>query len=216
MAYRLSPSTISLMNDCPRCFWLRFNKNIWRPSGIFPSLPNGIDKILKEHFDSFIGKKKLPIELQNENVKLFDNLDLLNAWRDNREGIRWENDDGNVVLGAIDNILVSDKEKLIVLDYKTKGFPLKENSASYYQNQMDIYNFLLGKNGFETEDFSLLLFYVPNKVNSDGSFDFETTPVKLKVDLKNAEKLISDAFNLLKNECPAKDSVECEWCRLIE
>src|SRR3989344_4511673 len=93
MTYKFSPSSLSLLKDCPRCFWLNFNKNIKRPDSIFPSLPSGMDKILKK------GKK------------------------------------------------------LIVLDYKTRGFPLKEDTHEHYQDQMDIYNFLLRKNGYETEDY---------------------------------------------------------------
>jgi len=48
------------MLECPRCFWLQIVKNIKRPAGIFPSLPSGMDKILKVHFD-----KKLINEKEN-------------------------------------------------------------------------------------------------------------------------------------------------------
>jgi hypothetical protein len=47
MAYKLSPSSLSLLKECPRCFWLQFNKGIRRPSTVFPSLPGGMDRILK-------------------------------------------------------------------------------------------------------------------------------------------------------------------------
>jgi len=51
MVYKFSPSKLNLVKDCPRCFWLEFNKKFRRPRGIFPSLPSGMDKILKNHFD---------------------------------------------------------------------------------------------------------------------------------------------------------------------
>jgi xanthosine utilization system XapX-like protein len=51
-------------------------------------------------------------------------------------------------------------DRLIVLDYKTRGFPLKEDTAAHYQDQLDIYNFLLRKNGYRTEDYGYLLFYL--------------------------------------------------------
>lgn len=45
MGYRLSPSSLKLMDECPRCFWLTHH-GVWkRPSGIFASLPNGMDRI---------------------------------------------------------------------------------------------------------------------------------------------------------------------------
>ena len=66
MTYKFSPSSLSLLKDCPICFWLHFNKNIKRPAGIFPSLPSGMDKILKNHFDKFMKKGLLPPELATE------------------------------------------------------------------------------------------------------------------------------------------------------
>jgi len=56
--YKISPSTINLMLECPRCFWLQIVKNIKRPAGIFPSLPSGMDKILKVHFDEKLINEK--------------------------------------------------------------------------------------------------------------------------------------------------------------
>src|SRR3989344_9310257 len=100
-----------------------------------------MDRILKIHFDSFIGKG-IPPELKIKNVKLFDDLKLLEIWRNNFKGISYTDSSGNILRGAVDNILVKGK-KLIVLDYKTRGFPLKEDTAAHYQNQLDIYNFLL-------------------------------------------------------------------------
>ena len=48
---RLSPSTLNLFLECPRCFWLHINKRIQRPRGIFPSLPGGMDLVIKDYFD---------------------------------------------------------------------------------------------------------------------------------------------------------------------
>ena len=85
-----------------------------------------MDRILKEHFDRFMKKGELPPELQqlNGEVKLFDDEELLKIWRSNFKGIQWTDKKGNLFHGAIDNLLKKGK-KLIVLDYKTRGFPLK-------------------------------------------------------------------------------------------
>lgn len=216
MTFKLSPSSIGLMQECERCFWMEKHKKWKRPSGIFPSLPSGVDKILKEHFDYFMEKGELPPELCNhehcENMKLFDNVELLKIWRNNRKGILWEDDEGNILHGAVDNILVSGK-KLIVLDYKTRGFELKEDTHEHYQHQLDIYNFLLRKNGYETEDFGFLLFYVPEKVLETGEFVFKTRLIKMEANTKHAEKLFNTALKLLNGECPSKC---CEWCEKVE
>lgn len=212
MPYKLSPSSLSLMQECPRCFWLT-QHGVWkRPAGIFPSLPSGMDSILKIHFNKFIEKKQLPPELCGngdcKNMKLFDNHELLAIWRSNFKGIVYEDKRGNILKGAVDNILVKGK-KLIVLDYKTRGFPLKEDTTEHYQNQLDIYNFLLRKNGYQTEDYSFLLFYVPKEVLETGEVIFDTTLKKMKINVKNAETIFNKAIKMLNGDCP-KES--CEWC----
>ena len=216
MPYKFSPSSLSLLKDCPRCFWLQFNKDIKRPAGIFPSLPSGMDKILKTHFDSFMKKGELPPELKdwNDDCKLFDNEELLKVWRNNLKGISWTDEKGNLFRGAVDNILVKGK-KLIVLDYKTRGYPLKDDTAEHYQDQLDIYNFLLRKNGYETEDYAYLLFYHPNKVDEEGDVVFNTDLVKMKISIKNAERIFKEALGVLEGEMP-KAAEECDYCKWVD
>ena len=216
MTYKLSPSSLNLFKECPRCFWLHHNKKIRRPSGIFPSLPSGMDAILKNHFDSFAEKGELPPELVQEHIKakLFDNFELLNEWRKNLRGIQFTDTKGNLLRGAVDNILIKGK-KLIVLDYKTRGFPLKEDTAMHYQDQLNIYNYLLRKNNYETEDYGYLLFYYPTEVNESGEVIFETELVKMQISIKKAEKLWKDALKCLEGEIP-ESSEDCEFCKWLE
>ena len=214
MPYKLSSSTLNLMKECPRCFWLSEHR-IWsRPAGIFPSLPSGMDGVLKKHFDKFMEKGKLPPELcdnsECKNVKLFDDKKLLEEWRNSRKGLWFEDKDGNILHGGVDNILVNKtNNKLIVLDYKTRGYPLKENTHEYYQDQLNIYNWLLEKLGYKTEDFAYLLFYYPKEVLETGEVVFDTTLKKMKVDIEGAEKLFNKAIKMLDEECPKEG---CMWC----
>lgn len=216
MSYKLSPSSINLFLECPRCFWLQLVKGIKRPEGIFPSLPSGMDKILKEHFDAYMQKGILPPEIQAHGLKngyqLFSDKKTLDIWRSNFKGIQYTDKTSGVLLrGAVDNILTNGK-KLIVLDYKTRGFPLKEDTHTHYQTQMDIYNFLLRKNGYETENYAYLLFYHPEKVNEKGDVIFHTDLIRMETDTKHGEKVFLDAVKCLENEEP-KPGKECEWCK---
>lgn len=214
--FKISPSSLNLMKECPRCFWLD-KHHVWkRPPSIFPSLPSGMDKILKNHFDKFMERGSLPPELYKgdhcEDMKLFDDKELLRIWRNNLKGIVWKDPDGNILHGAVDNLLVKDG-KLIVLDYKTRGYALKEDTHERYQDQLDIYTFLLRKNNFKTEDYAFLLFYVPSEVTETGEVIFETTLKKIKVNLENAERLWQQALRLLNDKCPERG---CEWCRGVK
>jgi len=211
--YKFSPSSLSLLSDCPKCFWLVYRNGISRPLGIFPSLPSGMDKILKAHFDSFRDRGELPPELAElkGTVQLFQDKKLLEEWRSNYHGVKWTDPDGNTLRGAVDNILQKD-DKLIVLDYKTRGFPLSGDYASYYQNQMDFYNFLLRKNGYKTENYAYLLVYHPVKVNASGEVVFHTDLLKLEVDVDNAERIFRKALEVLGGDMPEADK-ECEYCK---
>ena len=212
MPYVLSPSTINLMTDCKKCFWLQFRKNIKRPEGIFPSLPSGMDRILKEHFDSYIDKEELPPEFKKHKIeaRLFSDRKLLDRWRNYKQGIAWADENGNILRGAVDNILVNGK-KLIVLDYKTRGYEVKSDTHEHYRNQLDFYNFMLRKNGYETEDYSYLIFYHPDKV-LDNVFLFHTHLVKVDVNAENAGKIFSDAIKLLGESMPPP-SDGCAYCK---
>lgn len=172
-----------------------------------------MDKVLKEHFDRFMEKGQLPPELRElAGVKLFANAKLLKEWRNNLKGIEWYDGEGNKLHGAVDNLLEKD-DKLIVLDYKTRGFPLKEDTHEHYQDQMDIYNFLLRKKGYKTEDYSYLLFYHPTTVLETGEVVFHTDLVKIQTSVRNAEKILSKALDVLGKEMPEANA-ECGFCRM--
>ena len=109
------------MHECPRCFWLSEHKVWKRPVGIFPSLPSGMDSVLKKHFDKFMEREELPPELCNnsecKNLKLFDDAELLKEWRNSRKGLLFEDKEGNILHGGIDNLLINKaNNKLVVLD----------------------------------------------------------------------------------------------------
>src|SRR3989344_5655280 len=204
MAYKLSPSSLGLMKDCPRCFWLEKNDRWKRPEGIFPTLPSGMDRVLKKHFDNFRDIGKLPPELvkllECKGMELFGRdegeKELLEKWRNYRKGMQIKDGEGNVLMGALDNLLVLGN-KLVVLDYKTRGYALKEDTHHHYQLQLDAYNYLLRELGFETEDFGFLLFYVPDSVLETGEVVFETKLIKMKTDPENAKKVFNEAIKLL-------------------
>ena len=65
MEYKLSPSSLNLLQDCPRCFWLHFNKKIKRPSGPMSSIPIKMDSIIKHYFDRYREMEKLPPMIEN-------------------------------------------------------------------------------------------------------------------------------------------------------
>ena len=178
------------------------------------SLPNGMDRILKQHFDSYRMKGEMPPELRERcaNYRLFGDLELLRVWRNNLRGLRYQDESGLMVRGAVDEILVK-PGKLIVLDFKTRGFPRKEDTHVRYQGHLDLYNLLLRKNGYLTENYSYLLFYHPLMVEKDGNFVFNADLVKMDVDVENGLALLRRAADVLrKSSDEVVSSKECAFC----
>lgn len=211
---KLSPTTgLSLFKECPRCFWLHYNEGVRRPDTVFPSLPGGMDRIIKDYFDSFRKKNELPPELADKvDGKLMPDQELLDKWRNWRQGLSFEDKDlGAILTGALDECL-SEGEYYIPLDYKTRGAAPKEGQSEvYYQTQLDSYCFLLEKNGYKTKNYAYLVYYFPDSVTEKHLVKFNTEVVRVETDPDRVYKIFSDAVKVLKGPIPEKHT-ECGFC----
>lgn len=215
---RVSPSSLNLFLECPRCFWLQMNEGIHRPRGIFPSLPGGMDSVIKVYFDKYREKGKLPPEIEGKlKGELVHDQTLLNRWRNWRTGLEYkDNGTGAVLFGALDDCLVhstsSGQGEYMPLDYKTRGSAPKDgDSEKYYGNQLDCYALLLRENNYPVDEFGYLIYYYPKQVKENGVVFFDVKPIKLKIDPERAIKTIRDAVKLLSGPIPPRHS-ECEYC----
>src|SRR3989338_5991585 len=120
---RLSPSTLNVFLECPKCFWLGQAKEIHRPRGIFPSLPGGMDLLIKKYFDKYRAIEKLPPEIDGKiDCELFLDQELLNKWRSWRSALVYEDPESGAVLsGMLDDLGVKGRQ-FVPLDYKTRGY----------------------------------------------------------------------------------------------
>ena len=62
----LSPHTLNIYRECPRCFYLHVHYNIQRPRGPMPSIASGLDSIIKKYFDFYRNLGQLPPFLENK------------------------------------------------------------------------------------------------------------------------------------------------------
>jgi hypothetical protein len=189
------------------------NENIHRPRGIFPSLPGGMDLVIKDYFDKYRKKNELPPELQGkvEGKLLHDNA-LLNRWRNWRTGLEYTDEILGVTLfGALDDCLqVGDK--FVPLDYKTRGSAPKEgDSQKYYGNQLDCYSLMLEENGYPVGKTGYLVYYYPEHVEENGTVIFNVKPVELTLDPDRARQTLKNAIKLLSGPIPPHHT-ECEYC----
>ena len=215
--YVLSPSALNLYRECPRCFWLEKRMGIRRPRGIFPSLPGGMDTVIKTYFDRYRKMGELPPGLKGRvEGRLFPDMETIRRWRSWRTTDLCYRDPilGATLSGALDDCLIRGNLH-IPLDYKTRGSKLRDDPRRYYQNQLDCYCLILEESGYRTAGVSYLVYYWPTEVRENGIVKFEVTPLRVETDVEAARRTFEDAIRLLSGAIP-DPSPDCDYCMLVE
>ena len=214
---RLSPSKLNIFRECPRCFWFDKAQGIERPRGIFPSLPSGMDRAIKTYFDRLRPSGILPAELAGElppGVAPYPDQERLDRWRNWRTGLAYQDQDGSVLAGAVDDLLVAG-DRCIPFDYKTKGSVTStEDATKYYQSQLDCYGLLVREQGLPVADYGVLLYYSPKQVVGGGAVAFETQCLTIPIDPERARRLFREAVAVVRGPMPPANG--CEYCAWID
>jgi len=217
---QLSRSKIDLFVECPRCLYLDVARGVRRPSGPPFTLNNAVDALMKAEFDTYrAAAKPHPLfEPAGIDAVPFAHPEL-DRWRHNFTGVRWKDPEtGWTLFGAIDDLWLAPAGELIVADYKATAraeVPTTERLYPSYQRQMDVYQFLVRRQGFEVSDRGWFVY-----ANGDariGLFDgvlrFSTTMVPYDGD----DAWVLDAFQrtvatVQSPEVPARGE-DCAYCQ---
>ncbi len=216
---QLSRSKIDLFVECPRCFWLDVAQGVRRPSGPPFTLNNAVDALLKAEFDRY--------RAAGEPHPLFDDAGLdavpfrhpeLDRWRHNFTGVRWMDEEtGWTLFGAIDDLWQAASGELIVADYKATAraeAPSAEKLYPSYQRQMDVYQFLVRRQGFEVNDRGWFVY--ANGDGSAGAFEdrLRFTTYMIPYDGDDAWVLgtFRSAVELAESGASPAPGEECEYC----
>jgi hypothetical protein len=135
----------------------------------------------------------------------------MKKWRNWRSGLSYaEKELGAVLSGALDDCL-QDGNQYIPVDYKTRGFDLKEDSSAFYQNQLDCYTLLLEENGFAPANHAYLVYYIPQAVLEGSKVQFKVEVKKMQTDPERARQTFRAALKCLKGPIPEKHG-KCAYC----
>jgi hypothetical protein len=204
-AIKLSPTGLNLFLECPKCFWLEKVKGIKRPRGIFPSLPGGMDGILKVYFNEYRDSDGLPPMLEGKlEGKLMNPLPKTLFMKDDELMA--------VLLGKLDEALDFGDGTFAPVDHKTRGYAPKEEMIAAYQMQMDAYDLLLAKNGFPTRNKAYLLYYHPISGDLHNKFPFVLTIKEVQTNPERAMQVFRDAINLIRSSEMPQAANTCEYC----
>lgn len=206
----LSPATINLYRECPRCFYMHIKYDIKRPRGPMPSIATGLDSVFKKYFNYYRSIKELPPELRKEMKGFLIEKLKPTYYKDIRKGY--------CLLGKLDDCLVTERGTYVPLDHKTRA-SVADDVHPAYQLQMELYCILLEGNGMKTEDAAYLLYYYPLNVSPEegaGSIVFGMDIKKVDVDIGHATTFLEEAIACLEQNKLPEASKECEYCRWVE
>jgi hypothetical protein len=154
---QLSRSKIDLYIECPRCLYLDVARGIARPSGPPFTLNNAVDALMKAEFDRYraAGKPHPIFATVGLDAVPFRHPEL-DRWRHNFTGVRWKDEEtGWTLFGAVDDLWQAPSGELIVADYKATAraeTPGERHLYPSYRRQMDVYQFLVRRQGFTVSD----------------------------------------------------------------
>ena len=218
----MSRSKIDLFINCPRCFYLDRKLGVAQPPGYPFSLNSAVDKLLKKEFDIHRAKSTIHPLMKAYGIEAVPLAhEKINEWRDSlRAGITFKIDGENVVItGGVDDVWVKPDGEFIIVDYKATS---KEAEVTIdadwqigYKRQMEIYQWLFRKNGFNVSPTGYFVYCNGNtdKEALDGKLEFDIKVIPYTGDDSWVEKTILDVIGCLKStELPAQ-GVDCDYCK---
>lgn len=216
----VSRSKLELFLDCPRCFYLDRVLGVARPEFYSYALNLAVDHLLKKEFDTYrnAGEPHPLMLSQGIEAVPFFHL-LIDDWREAARGIRaLHEDSGLTVFGAPDDLWELKNGDIAVVDYKCTGRPSTGPGTGIirdsYQRQVEVYQWILRKMGFNISDSAYFVFAAPNR-NPDAFL--QTLHFTMSISSFNGDDgWVSDAVSELKKcldrDTPPTAKPGCVWC----
>jgi hypothetical protein len=220
---QLSRSKIDLYVECPRCFFLDVAQGVARPSGPPFTLNNAVDSLLKAEFDRYreAGEPHPLMEAAGLDAVPFAHPEL-DRWRHNFTGVRWLDDEtGWTLFGAIDDLWQASGGELIVADYKAtarRDAPSAEKLYPSYQRQMDVYQFLVRRQGFEVSDRGWFVYANGNAAAGEfgNSLHFSTAMIPYDGDDEWVLPAFRSAVELAEARVAPAPGEDCPYCGYVQ
>lgn len=219
--FRLSRSKIDLFMECPRCFYVDNKLGVARPPGFPFTLNSAVDELLKREFDVHRAKGEAHPLMKEYGIDAVPFAhEELDAWRDAlKRGVQYAHEPtGLIVRGAIDDVWKGADGKIIVADYKATSKKTEVNLDAEWQDgykrQMEVYQWLFRRNGFDVSDTGYFVYANANsdKAAFDGKleFDIKIIPYVGKDDW--VEPALFKIKETLDSDKIPKQNDDCDYC----
>ncbi len=222
--FKLSRSKLELFLNCPRCFYLDRRLGIGQPPGFPFNLNSAVDKLLKKEFDWHRARAKTHPLMAAYGLRLIPfQHEKLDEWRENFQGVQYHHPGSHLIItGAVDDLWTDGKGIVYVVDYKSTSKESEVNiDADWqmgYKRQMEIYQWLLRRNGFEVSDTGYFV-YCNGRTDVaafDGRLEFEVKLIPYQGDDAWVEGAVLAAKRCLEKDSLPKSGSNCDYCRYFE
>ena len=223
--YKLSRTRIENFCRCKKCFYLEEKLGISRPASFPFNLNNAVDELLKEEFDSFRGTDKNHPYIEDNGLvaKPFDHPEIEN-WRTRNKGIGFLDEDTNLYFyGLVDDVWINTKtDQLILVDYKATS---KKGEVSLdapwqisYKRQLEIYQWLFRKNGFDVQNIGYFVYCngVKENVMFNNELKFNVKLLPYEGDDSWIDKTVKEIYKVLNSDDIPEPNPNCEYCRYVK
>lgn len=219
--FKLSRSKIELYNECPCCFYLDRKLGVSPPSGFPFNLNNAVDELLKKEFDLHRESKiPHPLLVQHKIDAVPFQHDQLKEWRTNLKGITFLHVSTQfLITGAVDDIWINSSGELIVVDFKatSKNDDVNINAdwQLSYKRQMEVYQWLLRRNGFDVSNTGYFLYCNGRKdlPKFQGRLEFNISLIPYQGNDSWIETTLQEIHSCLSSKNIPASSPTCKLCQ---
>ncbi|MBI5153330.1 MAG: PD-(D/E)XK nuclease family protein [Parcubacteria group bacterium] len=218
--FKLSRSKIEQFIQCAKCFYMDRRLGVGQPPGFPFSLNSAVDTLLKKEFDIHRVKQTSHPLMKAYGIDAVPFLHaMMDEWRENFKGVQYYHEPTNfIITGAVDDLWHNKGGDIIVVDYKSTSKPTKVSlDADWqmgYKRQMEIYQWLLRKNGLQVSNIGYFVY-------CNGRTDREAFDGKLEFDIDllpytGNDSWIEDALHEIKvclDGSMPKSDPNCDYCR---
>lgn len=219
--WRLSRSKIDLFEQCPRCFYIDNRLGTARPPGFPFNLNSAVDHLLKKEFDIHRADKTMHPIMEKYGIDAVPFIhEKMDEWRENFKGIDYKHEaTGMTISGAVDDVWMNTKGELIIVDYKSTSkdeeiTTLDEDWHDGYKRQMEVYQWLFRKNGFNVSDTGYFVYAnaSKDKKSFDGKLEFDLTLIPYTGNTEWVEKTILNIKKCLDTDTIPPVGEHCDYC----
>jgi CRISPR/Cas system-associated exonuclease Cas4 (RecB family) len=221
--FKVSRSQIESFVECPRCFYLNHRLGIRRPSSPPFNINMLVDRMLKKEFDGYrLAGTSHPLMLQHGLDAVPFQHPSIDDWRNNFRGMTWLDPRTNLeITGAVDDIWQHRHDgKLIVVDYKATAkdgeITLDDDWKVSYKRQMEVYTWLLRKQGLAVDDRGFFLYANGADADTfDGKIGFSISLLPYSGNTDWIEPTLLDIKTCLMAPSAPAAPYDCEFCGYI-